>query len=279
MFRYSYDALVYYGEDIATSVSRVARCGYDAIELVGEPDKFDGARIKTQCADAGICVSSICSIFTGAERDLSNRSAVNRRKAVDYSKRVADFAAVSGASVMIVAPSPVGKMAPESNPRKEWEWAVEGIRKVADHAKSMNVRLCIEAWNRYETHFLNRIPQCLDMMRDVDRPNVGVMGDTFHMNIDDTDISGAIRQAGKAMIHIHFADSNRAAPGQGHTDFQPIVQALKDVGYDGYITFELLPASADPFGTLRKGGGREFYDDYTLQAIQAIKQIEARIGG
>lgn len=277
MFKYSYDALVYYGEDISTSIDRVARYGYDAIELVGEPDAFDGARIKRLADNAGIGVSSVCSIFTGVERDFTNKTASNRQKALDYTNRVADFAAASGAPIIIVAPSPVGKMTPESDPKQEWAWAVEGIQKAADYAASQNVQLCIEAWNRYETHFLNRIPQCMDLMRDVARSNVGVMGDTFHMNIDDPDIAGAVRAAGDAMIHIHFADSNRAAPGEGHTDFRPVMQALKDVGYQGHITFELLPAGSDPFATLRRGGGREFYDDYTKQAIEVIKQIEATL--
>ena len=176
MFRYSYDALVYFGEDISESIKRVARYGYDAIELVGEPDHHDGTAIRQQCADAGIGVSSICSIYTGQARDLTNKSAENRRKAVDYSKRVADLAAASGAAVMIVAPSPVGKMAPESPPEQEWAWAVEGIQEVADHAASQDIKLCIEAWNRYETHFINRIPQALDLMRDVGKPNVGSDG-------------------------------------------------------------------------------------------------------
>jgi sugar phosphate isomerase/epimerase len=277
MFQYSYDALVYFGEDISESIKRVARFGYNAIELVGEPDTNDGHAIRRQCADANIKVSSICSIYTGEGRDLTNKSKDNRGKAVDYSKRVADLAAASGAAVMIVAPSPVGKMAPESPPEQEWAWAVEGIQAIADHAASQNVKLCIEAWNRYETHFINRIPQALDLMRAVAKPNVGVMGDTFHMNIDDSNIADAIREAGPALIHIHFADSNRAAPGQGHTDFVPIMQALKDINYQGYITFELLPASSDPFATLRRGGGREFYDDYTKQAIEVIKSLESKL--
>ncbi len=277
MFKYSYDALVYFGEDIGHSIQRVASCGYDAIELIGEPDQYKASEVKQQCADAGIGVSSICSIFTGPQRDFTSKSADNRRAALDYTKSVADLAAGVGAPIIIVAPSPVGKMAPESDPKQEWEWAVAGIQQAAQYAASQNVQLCIEAWNRYETHFINRIPQCLELMRAVDCPNVGVMGDTFHMNIDDDSIAGAIRDAGKAMIHIHFADSNRAAPGKGHTDFKPIMQALKEVDYQGHITFELLPASSDPFGTLRSGGGREFFDDYTRQSIDVIKKIEATL--
>lgn len=274
MFKYSYDALVYYGEDIRTGIERVAKSGYDAIELIGEPDQYDTDEVKKLCEEHGIGVSSICSIYTGAERDLVSTSEENRRKAVAYTKSIADFAAAVGAPVIIVAPSPVGKMAPGTNEDTEWQWAVEGIQEAADYANDLGVSLCIEAWNRYETYFINRIDQCLKLMEAVDRPNVGVMGDTFHMNIDDPSIEGAIREAGDALIHIHFADSNRAAPGKGHTDFEPIVQALIDIDYKGHITFELLPASSDPFSTLKKGGGREFFDEYTELSIANIKRIE-----
>jgi len=277
VFKYSYDALVYYGEDIAKSIGRVARFGYDAIELVGEPAKQDAKQIRSLCQEHDIAVSSICSIYSGVQRDLSAANPANRSKAVDYTKSVADFAAATGAPVMIVAPSPVGKMAPESDPKQEWEWAVKGIQDAADYAAPMGVKLCIEAWNRYETHFINRLSQCIELMKAVDRPNVGIMGDTFHMNIDDASIPDAIRKANGALIHIHFADSNRAAPGEGHLDFKPILRALKDIDYKGYITFELLPATSDPFGTLRSGGGREFFDDYTRQSIDVIKKIEAEL--
>ncbi|MDQ2804321.1 MAG: sugar phosphate isomerase/epimerase [Pseudomonadota bacterium] len=274
-FKYSYDALVYYGEGIDASVARVAKCGYDAIELVGEPSQYDTAHVKRLCAEAKVGVSSICSIFTGPQRDLVNPDARMRSAAVQYCKDVADLAAGVGAPVFILAPSPVGKMAPMADPKQEWQWAIESVREAADYAQSRGVKICIEAWNRYETYFINRIDQALALMRDVDRPNVGVMGDTFHMNIEDGSIPDTIRRAAEHLLHIHFADSNRAAPGKGHTDFKPIMQALRDIGYQGHITFELLPASADPFGTMKSGGGREFFDDYTKLAIDTIKQLEA----
>ena len=277
MFKYSYDALVYFGEDVNKSIERVAQYGYDAIELIGEPNQYDTDEVNRLCKEHSVSVSSICSIYTGEARDLVSTSEENRRKAVAYTKSVADLASAVGAPVMIVAPSPVGKMTPGTDEKTEWQWAVEGIQEAADYASGLGVNLCIEAWNRYETYFINRIDQCLKLMEVVDRPNVGVMGDTFHMNIDDPSIPGAIREAGDALIHIHFADSNRAAPGKGHTDFNPIVQALIDIDYKGHITFELLPASADPFGTLKTGGGREFYDEYTELSINNIKQIEERL--
>jgi sugar phosphate isomerase/epimerase len=274
-FKYSYDALVYYGERVDKSIQRVAKSGYDAIELIGEPTQYNAAEVKQLCDDAGIGVSSICSIFTGQQRDLVHPDARMRQATVQYCRDVADLAAGVGAPVFIVAPSPVGKMAPLADPKQEWQWAVEGIRQAADYAQTKGVKICIEAWNRYETYFINRIDQALALMREVDRPNVGVMGDTFHMNIEDDSIPDTIRRAGGHLLHIHFADSNRAAPSRGHTDFKPILQALREIDYQGHITFELLPASADPFGTMKSGGGREFFDDYTKLAIDTIKHVEA----
>jgi len=124
---------------------------------------------------------------------------------------------------------------------------------------------------------LNRLDQAVEMAKIVNMDNVGVMGDLFHMNIDESDIAGAIRNAGSYLTHMHFADSNRAAPSKGHLDFKPIMQALKDIDYKGYIVFELLPAGADPFSTLRAGGGKEFFDEYTELAIRYCKMVEASL--
>jgi len=276
MFKYAYNSLVYYGENVDTSVKRVARFGYDALELYGEPQEYDTAHVRELCSDHGITISSICSIYTD-ERDLASPDKKIRQDGIDYMKRVADLSAETGCPVMIVAPTACMKMTPWKDPDEEWKWAVESIRKGGEYAGSVKVNLTIEAWNRYETYFVNRLDQCLKLMKDVGLPNTGVMGDTFHMNIDEASIPDAFRLAGKNLNHVHLADSNRAAPGKGHLDFVPIMQALKDIGYSGHLSFELLPASADPFGTLKKGGGREFFDEYTEQSINYMKEIEKKL--
>jgi len=276
MFNYSYDALVYFGEDVEKSITRVAKFGYDAIELPGEPKSFDPKEVSRLASDHGIKVSSICSIYT-APRDLASPDPKVRKDAIAYVKEVADFAAAVACPVIIIAPTACMKMTPWKDPAEERKWAVEGIQAAADYAKSVGVDLTIECWNRYETYMINRLEQGLEILREVGKPNVGVMGDTFHMNIDEADIAEAFRQVGKDLNHVHLADSNRAAPGKGHIDFLPILKALKEIDYQGYLTFELLPASADPFGTLRKGGGREFFDDYTKLAIDHIKAVEQQI--
>jgi sugar phosphate isomerase/epimerase len=275
--RYSYDTLVYYGEAVADSFARLARFGYDGIELIGEPDRYNVDEIRELKKKYKLEVSSICSIFFGEERDLVAAEADNRSKAQDYVRRVVDFAADVGCPMVIVRPAPFGKTAATSSKEDEWGWAVEGIGTAADHAAQKGVRLCIEAWNRYETYFGNTIEQVLSLCRAVNRPNVGVMGDTFHMALEEVSIPDALRRAGSQLFHVHFADSNRAAPGAGHTDFEPIIETLNEIGYQGYVAFELLPAAADVFGTIREGGGREFFDPYTRQALDVCKAIERRV--
>ena len=277
MFKYSYDALVYAGEPIEKSIRRVAKYGYDAIELVGEPDQHDTAEVRRLCKSEGIAVSSICSIFFGAERDLVAMDKTMRRKGIGYAKSVVDFAAEVGAPTINLAPSPVGKTAPVGSKEAEWANALESLNEIATYAQKAGIRTCLEPWNRYETYFINRLDQAVALADAVGHVNLGVMGDSFHMNIEDEAIAENYRAAGNKLFHVHFADSQRAAPGKGHIDFRPIVQALIDIDYKGYIAFELLPAAADPFATLKSGGGTEFLDEYTALAIKTIKAVELEV--
>jgi sugar phosphate isomerase/epimerase len=276
MFKYSYDSLVYFGEPVERSIQRLAKYGYDAIELVGEPDNYRPTEVTKLTGDHGIKVSSICSIFT-IERDLASPEAKVRQHAVDYVKRVTDLAAAVGCPTIIIAPTACMKMNRWHDPVEERKWAIDSIRTGAEYALSTGVGFAIEAWNRYESYFVNTIAQGLGIIKEVGMPNVGVMGDTFHMNIEERDMADAYRQAGKHLKHVHLADSDRAAPGHGHIDFLPILRALKEMDYQGYVAFELLPASGDPFGSLKKGEGKEFFDQYTEQAIRHIKKLEEQL--
>jgi sugar phosphate isomerase/epimerase len=276
-FKYSYNAIVYYQEEISKGIDRVARFGYDAIELVGEPEAHNVAEVNKLTSDAGIEVSSICSIWFGEERDLVNPSAENRKKAVDYGKSVADFAAGVGAPTIIVGPSPVGKTAALAPDEQEWEWAVENVREIGEYAASVGVNITLEPWNRYETYFLNHLDRAVKLLDATGLTNGGVHGDLFHMNIEEDSIADAFRRAAGKVNHVHLADSNRAAPGVGHLDFRPTLQALKEIDFQGYLTFELLPAASDPFAMMARGGHLEFLDPYTERAINEMKALEKEL--
>lgn len=271
-FRYAYNSFSYYGEEIGRSIERVARLGYDAIELVGEPDQYDAPRVRRLAADAGIAVSSISSMYT-AERDLCNPDPDRRRQAVDYVRAVADLAAATGAATIIVAPSAVMKTAPLAAHADEWNWASESIRAGGEYAASVGVDVALEPWNRYETYFLNRLEQAIELWRAVGLENGGVMADTFHMNIEEASIPDALRTAKGLLQHVHLADSNRAVAGRGHTDFRPILRALLEIEYEGYLSFEVMAPSGDPMG-VPAGAGPESFDADTKQAIDTLKAVE-----
>src|SRR5204863_3505236 len=197
-----------------------------------------------------------------------------RREAVDYVRSVADLAAAAGAATIIVAPSAVMKTTRLGAPADEWEWAIESIRAGGEYAASAGVDIALEPWNRYETYFLNRLEQAIELWRQTGLENGGVMGDTFHMNIEEASIPDALRSAHGLLKHVHLADSNRAVAGRGHADFRPILQALLDIGYDGYLSFEVMAPSGDPMG-IPEGAGPESFDADTKQAIEHLRAIEA----
>lgn len=277
MFRYTYNTLVYGQEPIALGIARIARFGYEGVEIVGEPAQANVAAIRRELASNEVVASSILSIYT-PERDIVSSDPSIRRAAIDYVKGNVDYAVALGASVVTFTPTAVGKILAEVDIKQEWAWAVEAAREVAPYAGDQGIRLAVEPWNRYETYLINRMEQSVAFVDEVDHPAVGCMGDTFHMAIEEADIADAFRLAGNRLAHVHLADSNRAAPGFGHLDFRPIVQALADIKYSGWISYELLPAAGDVWGVLSGAGAPEFLDPYTEAAIKHTRALEAELG-
>jgi sugar phosphate isomerase/epimerase len=272
-FRYSYNVIGFQGEDVAESIDRLARLGYDAVEVEGEPETHDPKRIKKLSEEAGLAVGSVCPNFT-AERDLSHPEGGVRNAALAYLREVSEFAAELEAPLFIVAPTAYPRVQPIANPHDEWLWAVEGIRKVGEHAASLGVDLTLECWNRYGTYMLNRLDEGARMWRETGLTNGGIMADTFHMNIEERSIPEAIRSFGGLLNHVHLSDSNRLAPGLGHVDFRDVLQALRSVEYKCDLAFELIPALPN---ILEDEPGLTSLDDVAGQAIDHMCEVERRL--
>ncbi len=278
MFRYTYNTLVYGEEPLEIGIERVARDGYDGVEIVGEPSTMAVNSIAAALEDNGVVASSIISIFT-PERDIVSSKALVRRAAIDYVKSNIEFAGQLGADIVTFTPTACMKISPEAAVEREWEWAREAAAELAAEAGGAGVKLVLEPWNRYETYLITRAEQAIRFIDEVDSPHLGYMADTFHMSIEEPDIAAAIRAAGSRLSHVHLADSNRAAPGQGHTDFVSIMQAIIDTGYQGWISYELLPAAGDVWGVLSGAGAPEFKEPYTADSIRHTKAIVAQLTG
>ncbi|MDQ3793020.1 MAG: sugar phosphate isomerase/epimerase [Actinomycetota bacterium] len=274
-FRYSYNLIGYSGEELSRSIGRVARLGYDAVEVEGEPEKVDPDRVGKLLDDAGLVASSVCPSFT-AGRDLSHPDPDVRNDAMNYVSKVAELAHAVGAPTIIVAPTAYLRTQPVADPRDEWQWAVESVRSVGEYSASMGVNISLECWNRYGTYMLNRLEQGVRMWRETGLENGGVMADTYHMNIEERSLPEAIRETGELLNHVHLSDSNRLAPGWGHIDFGEILRTLQEIGYGGYLAFELILPPGSPSD---ENGHAEALDDTTGQAIQHIKRLESQLEG
>jgi D-psicose/D-tagatose/L-ribulose 3-epimerase len=225
-------------EPIETTIARLARCGYDGIEISGEPAVYDAGQVRSLLEEDGLECWGAVTLMVGG-RDLLHEDNYVRIGSIQYVKDTIDLIAALGGKILTVVPSTVGKVVPMGSPEDEWKWAVESLKQCQAHAEEKGVRLGLEPLNRFETYFLNRGDQALALAEDVGG-NCGVCLDIFHMNIEEADWAEAIRAAGDNLVDFHVADNNRMPPGQGALDWAAIVRELEAVGYDAYLTVEFV---------------------------------------
>ena len=243
------DAFVVFRDRLDVTIPKVARMGYDGVELaLGRADDVDPGAVQRLLTDHGLGISAISTGRVWAEQHLwlTHPDASIRGRAVGIMIGLAELAADLGARRVNVGRVRGEIPAGESQASAEGRF-IEGIRAVADRAGELDVNLVIEPVNRYELNYINSVvPDGIDLIDRVGHPNVKLMPDSFHMNIEDISIADSIIAAGSRVGYCQLADSNRWAPGQGHTDFEPILAALRAIGYDDWVSLEILPyPSAD----------------------------------
>jgi sugar phosphate isomerase/epimerase len=225
-------------EPLEITLARIKRLGYESIEISGEPTQYPVESTRALLKRHGIrCWGSVT--LTLGERNLAAKDLTQRAQSVAYVKSVVQMVSELGGEMVTIVPATVGKVVPDSTPENEWAWVRDGLQEVYELAQRLGIRMAIEPLNRFETYFINRADQAL-AMADAVGPRCGVCLDAFHMNIEETDLLGAIRLAGKRIHDFHVADNNRLAPGQGALDWKAIVRTLKEVGYDGALTAEFV---------------------------------------
>lgn len=242
-------------EPIETTIDRLKRLGYDGIQIMGEPRKYDWKHVRKLLDDNGLkCFGSVSIMVKG--RDLIHADPYYREMTVTYLKECLDMVAALGGDIFTLVPSEVGKIVAMADAETEWAWAVENIREVARHAAKHGIRVGLEPLNRFETNFLNRHDQALRLMQDVNEPNVGVCLDAFHINIEEADPYQAILNTGKHLVDFHVADNNRFPPGGGAWDWPKLINTLKQAGYEGQLTVEfVVPMDRSPLAKKAEDAG------------------------
>jgi len=221
-------------------IDHAKRLGFDILEIcVEDPRTIDTKRIAARLWEAGLR-ATVCGAF-GPDRDMSAEDANGRANALAYLRQCIEIAAALGAA-SVVGPmySAVGKtqFLEPAERRRQWRRAVESLQEAAAIAADNEVKLGLEPLNRFETDLVNTVDQGLDMVRDIDRPNVGLLLDTFHMNIEEKDIPSAVRRAGGHIVEFHACSSDRGTPGEDHLPWPTIVSALRDVDFRGPVVIE-----------------------------------------
>lgn len=287
--KYAINSWVYGDEPLRDTFKRLKRYGYDGVELKGTFEQYPVEEVKALCKEFGLQVTSVLgwNIYPIPGRDLASPDPVERAAAQEYGKQCIDFAVAIGAPLLIVLPAPANRTAPVGNPQgeaawkaayqTEWDLGVDSVRQTAAYAATKGITLAIEPINRYETYMLTTVDDVLRFIAEVGAENVKINLDAFHMNIDEPDLAEAVRKAGILLAHMHAADSNREAPGRGHTDFRAILQALKDVNFQGAFVLEPVPPGADPGISTTRSDYLYLRDVYAEEAIKYLKGIEAEL--
>lgn len=227
-------------EPLAASLDRLARCGYDTAVLLLQPEARDPGSVERALQQAGITCHGVVGLAT-ADCDLGSADAEARRRGAEDLRSCIEFCGELGGSVVAVVPRPVGQLARTSSAADEWAWLRDGLADASQHAFRASLRVGVEALNRFEGYLFNRCEDVLAMADEIGEPNFGVVLDTFHMNIEETDLPGAVLAAGDRLVDFQVADTNRAAPGRGRLDWGPIAAALGQIGYRGALTAEIVP--------------------------------------
>lgn len=226
-------------EPLATTIERLARCGFDGIELAAEPRRIDRSATKKLLRDNGIACAGTLALFLSG-RDLLHEDAYVRSGSLSYLMEAVELAADLGGEFVTV-PGTVGKLTPAAAPEVEWRWLVDALGTAAERGRELGVRLAIEPLNRFETYLINRADQAVALAEAV-APAVGVCLDIFHMNIEEVDPFAAIAATGERIVNFHVADNNRLPPGQGAVDWPRLIGALETARYDGWLSVEFMPA-------------------------------------
>jgi sugar phosphate isomerase/epimerase len=225
-------------EPIEVTIARLGKSGYDAIEISGEPERYDTKHVRGLLKEHGLkCWGSVTLML--AERDLLAKDEKQRADSVKYVKDTITMVKELEGKEITIVPSTVGKVKPQGAPDEEWKWAVESLKQCYEHGQKEGVKLALEPLNRFETYFLNRHDQALLLAEEVG-PDCGICLDVFHLNIEEVNMYDAIRKSKARLVDFHVADNNRMPCGHGACDWAKIIGTLKEIGYDGALTVEFV---------------------------------------
>lgn len=237
--------------DLEQICAELRTLGYEGITLsVRNPLELDQDHISRVIQRHGLVVPGVSTgpLFSEDRLSLTDPDPLGRQAAEVRIRDVIDLAARFGAPIFIAR---VRGPLPEEGVEDARRWMREGLLCVTDYGQQRGVRVLIEPLCHLELNNLNSVPETVAFVRSLGHSNLGIVADTFHMNIEDCCLPASLMAARDYLGHVHFADSNRRYPGAGHVPFGEVVEALHLIGYDGFITIE-VKQEPDPTTAARR---------------------------
>ena len=235
--------------------------GYDGVELsIKNPLDLDKEDIIRRAKSLKLDIYAIATgqTYYNDGFSFSSEDENKRNNAIKRIKDNIDFAEMVKCKIIIggILGNIREKFGSGSDNEKR---VIDSFYPCLDYAKKKNVIILFEPINRYETFFINTVEEGREFLKVFNYDNLKLVPDTFHMNIEESSLENSLRDNIDFIGYIHLVDSNRQAPGFGHTDLKSIIKTLNEVKYNGVISFEILPLP-DSFSAAK-------------QAIKYIKSI------
>jgi sugar phosphate isomerase/epimerase len=223
------------------SIPKAAKLGFDGVELaLRRVSEINMSELDRLLVDNNIEVSCISTgqVFADGGLVFTHAQESKRCEAKSVFKEFIDMAKDYGKLVNI---GRIRGTVGDRDRKYVEELFVDEVSELCEYARARGVTLLLEPVNRYECDFINTVEEGGKFLKRIAAANLGIMPDVFHMNIEERNIGEALTRNIEYIKYVHFADSNRLAPGEGHLDFGKILETLRKVGYDEFISIEILP--------------------------------------
>ena len=264
-----------WSDDQSSVFAKAAEAGYQGVEISLVAGLDVGVdRMARTASSLGLDV--LCSTGLSPSMDISSPDAGVRAAGMDHLRRCLDDAAELRSPILGGVTYATWMGFPEGDHDGYRQRSAAALNEVAGYASTLGIDICLEVLNRFESFMFNTVSDCLDFIDRVDHPAVKVELDTFHMNMEEDDLAGAVRQAAGRIGHVQVAANNRRAPQYGHIDWASFSEALDDAGYDRWVVFETFPNSKVETGQATYAW-RDLTDDPDRDAADAAAFIREHI--
>jgi sugar phosphate isomerase/epimerase len=233
---------VSFAGDVTTRIAQLAAMGFDGVELaIRDPALVEVDALLEVLELHRMTVPAVGTGQAYIEEGLLLSSAVPETRRATLERILSHLPFAARVDALLIIGMIATATCDGQSVERAREHLVSGLRAIAAEANAQGVRIAIEPINRYESELVRTVDEGLRLLAEVGADNVGLLVDTFHMNIEERSIAESLARSGPHLLHVHLADSNRWHPGGGHIDFSSILQSLDASGYDGFLSGEFLP--------------------------------------